>query len=229
MKILGIDSSIPQGSVALLENEHLLGQANIKENSTYSDQILRLVDRVLEESETDLEAVDGFCLTLGPGSFTGLRVGVSLLKGLVLATEKPFVGVDTLEAVALLGSPTENQICAILDARKKELYSARFRLNGEALERLSPDRAIRPEQLCREIIEPTVFVGSGLDTYGDFLASRLGKFFLTPPEKNVLTVAACAIRLIEKRFDAEKCFDLGALNIKYVRKSEAELKFAGTD
>ena len=106
MKILGIDSSIPQGSVALLENERVLAQANIQENSTYSDQILGVVDRVLGETGTHLEGIDGFCLTVGPGSFTGLRVGASLVKGLVLAPEKPFVGVDTLEAIALLGTST---------------------------------------------------------------------------------------------------------------------------
>ena len=133
MKILGIDSSIPQGSVALLEDERVLAQANIQGNSTYSDQILGVVDRILGETGTNLKGVNGFCLTVGPGSFTGLRVGASLVKGLVLATEKPFVGVDTLEAIALLGTSTENQICAILDARKKEVYSARFRLTEGTL------------------------------------------------------------------------------------------------
>ena len=228
MKILGIDSSIPQGSVALLEHERVLAQANIQENSTYSDQILGVVDRVLGETGTNLEGVDGFCLTVGPGSFTGLRVGASLVKGLVLATEKPFVGVGTLEAIALLGTSTENQICAILDARKKEVYSARFRLTEGTLERLSPDRAMPPEQLCQEITEPTIFVGSGLDTYSDLLSSQLESNFLLAPKKNTSTVAACAARLAEERFDTEKCFDLGALTIKYIRQSEAELKFAQT-
>ena len=183
MKILGIDSSIPQGSVALLEHERVLAQANIQENSTYSDQILGVVDRVLGETGTNLEGVDGFCLTVGPGSFTGLRVGASLVKGLVLATEKPFVGVDTLEAIALLGTSTKNQICAILDARKKEVYSARFRLTEGTLERLSPDRAMPPEELCQEVTEPTVFVGSGLDTYSDLLSSQLESNFLLAPKK----------------------------------------------
>jgi tRNA threonylcarbamoyladenosine biosynthesis protein TsaB len=228
MKILGIDSSIPLGSVALLEDERVLAQANIQENSTYSDQILGVVDRVLGETGTDLECVDGFCLTVGPGSFTGLRVGASLVKGLVLATEKPFVGVSTLEAVALLGTSTKNQICAILDARKKEVYSARFRLNEGTLERLSPDRAMSPEELCQEVTEPTVFVGSGLDTYSDLLSSQLESNFLLAQKKNTSTVAACAVRLAGKRFDTEKCFDLGALTIKYIRQSEAELKFAQT-
>ncbi len=229
MKILGIDSSIPRGSVALLKNKRILAQANIQGNSTYSDQILGVVDRVLVETGTNLEGIDGFCLTVGPGSFTGLRVGASLVKGLVLATEKPFVGVGTLEAIALLGTPTKNQICAILDARKKEVYSARFRLTEGTLERLSPDRAMPPEQLCQEVTEPTVFVGSGLDTYSDLLSSRLGNKFLLAPKKNTSTVAACAARLAGERFDTEKCFDLGALTIKYIRQSEAELKFAQTN
>ena len=80
-----------------------------------------------QKIEGGLERVDGFCVTTGPGSFTGLRVGVSLIKGLVLATEKPFWGINTLEAYANLVKPVSQPICPVLDARKKEIYTARFK------------------------------------------------------------------------------------------------------
>ena len=89
MVIMGIDSSTPQSSVALLEDGRVLDQAEHVKNSTLSNQVLSLVDKVLTKSGTRLEDVDGLCLTTGPGSFTGLRIGASLLKGLVLATSKP--------------------------------------------------------------------------------------------------------------------------------------------
>ena len=101
-----------------------------------------------------------------------------------------------------------------------------FQSSGETLERLTPDRAITPDQLCEETKEPTVFVGNGLDSYGTLLASRIGKNFLPVPKNTSFTVAALAARLAEKKFQTDKCFNLRELNIKYVRKPEAELKFA---
>jgi len=224
MVIMGIDSSTPQSSVALLKNGRVLDQAEIIENSTPSSQVLRLVDKVLTNSDIGLEDVDGLCLTIGPGSFTGLRVGTSLLKGLILATSKPFVKVDTLEATAFRAMPISNKICAVLDARKKEVYTAFFQPNNGNLERLTPDRAITPDQLCKEVTEPTVFIGNGLNSYEELLASQLGNKFLQVRKVAPFTVAACAARLAETRFEANKCFDLNELNIKYVRKPEAELK-----
>ena len=225
MVIMGIDSSTPQSSVALLKDGQVLYQAESVKNSTRSNQVLSLLDMVLKDSYTRLEDVDCLCLTIGPGSFTGLRVGVSLLKGLVLATSKPFVKIDTLEATALQAMPANNKICVILDAKKKEVYTATFQPIGETLKRLTPDRSVTPDQLCVEIEEPTIFFGNGLDSYGALLASRLGKRFLPTRKTTLNTVAACAAKLAEKHFDNDKCSDLSELNIKYVRKPEAELNF----
>ena len=106
MMLMGIDSSTPQASIALLTDGHVLAQAEVDVNATVSNQILFLIDRVLTSSGVNLTDLDGFCLTTGPGSFTGLRVGASILKGLLLATSKPFVKIDTLEALALQAIPT---------------------------------------------------------------------------------------------------------------------------
>ena len=137
MMLMGIDSSTPQASIALLKNGLVLAQAENDENATVSNQILFLIDNVLTCSGVNLADLDGFCLTTGPGSFTGLRVGASILKGLLLATSKPFVKIDTLEALALQATPTCNKICAILDARKKEVYTAIFQTRAGAIERLN--------------------------------------------------------------------------------------------
>ena len=224
MMIMGIDSSIPRASIALLKNGEILNQAEVGTNATASNQVLFLIDKVLTSSGADLQNLDGFCLTTGPGSFTGLRVGASILKGLLLATSKPFVKIDTLEALALQAVPTSNKICAILDARKKELYTASFCGSGDILERLTPDRAITPNQLCQEIKEPTVFVGTGLDSYSSLLATQLGENFIPKQSKCADTLAACAARLAQNCFENKKTTNLDELTIKYVRKSEAELK-----
>ena len=225
MMLMGIDSSTPQASIALLKDGQVLAQAEVDVGATVSNQILFLIDEVLTSSGVNLMDLDGFCLTTGPGSFTGLRVGASTLKGLILATSKPFVKVDTLEALALQAVPTGNKICAILDARKKEVYTAHFFWNDGVLKRLTPDRALTPNQLCQEITDPTVFIGNGLDSYGSLLTSQLGGKFISNQNKCTDTVAACAARLAENRFKNKKTTNLDELTIKYVRKSEAELKF----
>ena len=225
MMLMGIDSSIPQASIALLKDGQVLDQAEVGTNATASNQVLFLIDKVLSSSGVTLQDLDGFCLTTGPGSFTGLRVGASILTGLLLATSKPFVKIDTLEALALQAMPTSNKICAILDARKKEVYTASFCGNGDILERLTPDRAITPSQLCQEIKEPTVFVGTGLDSYSSLLNTQLGGNFIPTQSKCADTLAACAARLAQNCFENKKTTNLDKLTIKYVRKSEAELKF----
>ena len=108
MLLLGLDASTPKGSVALLRDGEII--AEVVGSSSLSNQILILVDEVLGSLDRGLEEVDGFCVTTGPGSFTGLRVGISLVKGLVLATEKPFWGINTLEAYANLVEPTSYPI-----------------------------------------------------------------------------------------------------------------------
>jgi len=185
-----------------------------------------MVDQVLTRSRIRLQDVDGFGITTGPGSFTGLRVGVSLVKGFVLATEKPFRGIDTLEAVSACVRPTPHPICALLDARKKEVYCAFFKYENHRLKRMSPDRVLPPEELVALISEPTVFIGSGLTAYGDFLCGQLGPLFVNPAELKGHTVAASAAFLASAGLNEKQCLDLDELNIKYVRKSEAELNYS---
>ena len=257
MRILGIDSSVPQGSVALLENNHIISETYLNKSSgNHSDGLLRMVDEVLSGAQYQLRDIDGFSVTAGPGSFTGLRVGVSLVKGFVLATEKPFKGIDTLEAVSACAEPTGHPICAILDARKKEVYCAFFRYEGNrmsdpaasgrgirqefsfkrvashgelnplvGLKRSTPDRAMRPEEVCAMVSEPTVFIGSGLEPYGDYFSRRLGSLFVDNSNAIRHSVAASAALLAKPHLENHPCFDLGELKIKYVRKSEAELNF----
>ena len=96
MKILGMDTSSPSGSVALLDNDHLVSESFLDGSPAYSDKFLAEVDGTLNRAGIKLNSIDGFAITTGPGSFTGLRVGVSLLKGLILATEKPFASVNKI-------------------------------------------------------------------------------------------------------------------------------------
>lgn len=223
MRILGIDSSIPQSSIALLENNHIISETSLDDRANKSDGLLSVMDRVLSQARFSLEDVNGFGITTGPGSFTGLRVGVSLVKGFVLAREIPFKGIDTLEAVAACAEATPHPICALLDARKKEVYCAFFKYQESNLKRLTPDTATTPEELCKNITETTVFIGNGLETYGEFLHHELGARFIDGSKTKKHTVAASAALLAQPYLSQNPSINLDELKITYVRKSEAEI------
>jgi tRNA threonylcarbamoyladenosine biosynthesis protein TsaB len=225
MRILGIDSTTPKSSVALVEQNKVLAETHLHPLTKHSNRILALVDQVLAQSGVSLDAVDAFAVTRGPGSFTGLRVGVSLVQGLVLATGKPCIGVDTLEAVAASAGPTHRQICPCLDARKNQIYAAFFKTSGHRLQRTTADCAIEPVQFCEQVTEPTLFLGYGLEAYGDLFARNLGPLFLTQPGEPGSTVAASVAKLAGERLASKTEPGLETLTIKYVRKSEAELNF----
>lgn len=224
MKILAIDSSTPQScSAALLENKNILSQAFLAIDSPRSDRILSLVDEVFSKSGSTLEAVDGFALATGPGSFTGLRISVSLLKGFVLSTEKPFIGINTLESLAALVESAPQQICAILDAKKKQVYAAFFKHENGRLTRLSEDCAVSPEAIAVSV--PTAFIGNGVRTYGELLSANLGELYIGNPKTKEHSTAASVGLLAHERFESEKSFDLDSLKIHYIRKSEAEINY----
>ncbi len=224
MKILGIDSSTPQASVALLEDGVLLSEATHTRSKKFSDKILLMTDEVFQTAKIDIHDIDGFCVTSGPGSFTGLRVGVSLIKGFVLATEKPYWGIDTLSAMAFSLGKVSMPICAVLDARKQQVYTALFQWEGEDFKRLSPDEALSPEELCLRITQPTVFTGGGLQVYGDLFSENLGALYIEG-EESQYSVAESAVRFSQRSENINNnSFDLNNLTIQYARKAEAEFK-----
>lgn len=224
MRLLGIDSSQPNGSAALLENQSILSQKINPNPESRANPALALVDAVLSDAAVELKALDGFAITTGPGSFTGLRVGISLIKGFVLSLEKPFIGISTLEALAATVSPdAPGIICPVLDARKKEIYTALFQYQAGHLVRLTEDAVYSPEELCRIVSQPTIFLGNGLESYKNYLQDRLGPRMVSGDAFIQCCPAAGAARLAARRFAKEKSFDLNTLQINYIRKPEAEI------
>ena len=215
-----MDTSSLSGSVAILEEGQLVSESLLEGSPAYSDKLLSAIDAILHRSGISLNEIDGFVITTGPGSFTGLRVGISLLKGFILATEKPFAAVNTLEAYANTVQPGPYDICPVLDARKKEVYSALFNSENDKCTRSTPDQALSPGDLCEQIKQPTAFVGNGLDAYQDAFTSCLNENFIQNVPMKSLTVAASAVSIAENLH-----YDLDSLIINYVRASEAELNY----
>ena len=225
MLILGIDTSSPTGSVALLDNDYVISESLLNSSQNYSDKLLIEMDAVFNSSKIKLNQIDGFVITTGPGSFTGLRVGMSLLKGLILATQKPFASVNTLDAYSETVQPGPYAICPVLDARKKEVYTALYNSENGLCVRETPDQAITPRELCDQIKKPTVFVGNGLVAYRELLSSLLKKNYINNAPIKKLTVAASAILIASRDLKNNLQNDLDSLTINYIRPSEAELNY----
>ena len=142
MKILALESTAVAGSAALVEDEKVLGEFYCNTALTHSQTLMPMVEQLLACTRTALEDVDLFAVTAGPGSFTGVRIGVSSVKGMAMALEKPCCAVSTLEAMACGASLVEGLVCALMDARCGQVYTALFRVSGGRVERLTKDSAV---------------------------------------------------------------------------------------
>ena len=226
MLILGIDTSSPTGSVALVDNNYVISESLLNSSQNYSDKLLIEVDAVFNTSKIKLNQIDGFVITTGPGSFTGLRVGMSFVKGLILATQKPFASINTLDAYAETVQPGPYTVCPVLDARKKEVYTALYNSENGLCVRETPDQAITPRELCDQIKKPTVFIGNGLVAYRELLSSRLKEKCIHNAPLKKLTVAASASLIASRDLKENLQNNLDSLTINYIRPSEAELNYS---
>jgi tRNA threonylcarbamoyladenosine biosynthesis protein TsaB len=225
MRILGINTSTSCGSVGLIDNGEIISDYLLNVPVTHSQRLLGAIELVLREACCPIENLDGWAIALGPGSFTGLRIGVSTVKGLAFATGKPVAGVSTLDVLASQIGPTPYLICPLLDARKKEVYTAFYRYEKGLIKRQSDDQAIRPEELVRSIKEQTIFLGDGAKTYRDFLVDSLPTSALFPSAPFHLSHGSMVARLGSELLQRGEYLDLSTFAPIYVRPSEAEIKW----
>ena len=170
MIILAVDTTTFAGSVALLEKTKLLAEVNIDSASTYSERLLPAVDFILKTNRMDIKDMDGFALAAGPGSFTGIRIGLSTVQSFSFASGKPVAAVSTLKALAWkLRHPQNHLICSLLDAKKGEVYAALFESRGGKLKEIVPQGAYSPDRFFSLLPSNRIifFIGNGIDTYRD--------------------------------------------------------------
>lgn len=226
MKVLGIDTSTACGSIGLVHDESVISEYLLNLSVTHSERLLDAIDLVLRKAHHALGDLDGFAISLGPGSFTGVRIGVSTVKGLAYAVQKPVVGVSTLDVLASQVSPTPYLICPIIDARKGEVYSAFYRYEElNHLKRLSEHQAIKPEVLFGMVKEPTIFLGDGVKTYGEDLRNALKSFALISPAALHIPHGSVVARLGVELLLRKNYLDLATFAPFYVRLSDAEIKW----
>lgn len=170
MLILALESSAKAASVALVENEKLVAQYSQCSGLTHSCTLLPMVDDMLRNTENTIAGVDLIAVAHGPGSFTGIRIGVSTVKGLAWASDKMCVGVSTLEAMAWHGVSAGGIICPVMDARRSQVYNALFEIKDGRPVRMCDDRAVSLEALAAEVSDKNVFlVGDGAELTASYL------------------------------------------------------------
>ncbi len=170
MLILALESSAKAASVALVENEKLVAQYSQCSGLTHSCTLLPMVDDMLRNTENTIAGVDLIAVAHGPGSFTGIRIGVSTVKGLAWASDKMCVGVSTLEAMAWHGVSAGGIICPVMDARRSQVYNALFEIEDGRPVRMCDDRAVSLEALAAEVSDKNVFlVGDGAELTASYL------------------------------------------------------------
>lgn len=178
MKILGIDTSTPIGSVALIDDDNIVAEHTLNIVQAHSSRLMPAIDNVLKWGDITPDALDGCAVGIGPGSFTGIRIGVATAKSLCYAVDKPIVGVSTLEAIAYNLRWTDGFVCPILDARRNEIYGSVFH-GGAKWQRLTDDLCLPVDAFLDELnnhISPDsiiTFVGDGLASYGDAVREQL--------------------------------------------------------
>ncbi len=215
------------GGVAIVDEETgLVAETRLNVKTTHSERLMTVIDHVLEQSEMGLDNIDAFAVAIGPGSFTGLRIGLSTAKGLSYATGKPIVAVPTLEAFAYNFSYCSYPVCLMLDARKREVYAAVFKWEGGAFRRVIEDTSIKAEDLLRKFDQVVLFAGEGAALYKSVITEIMKeRAVFASPEKMVPSPANVAVLGLSKAARGEFADALAAVP-RYIRKSEAEVKWS---
>ena len=181
MLILAIDSSGMTASAALLTEEKVLSEMSVNNKKTHSQTLLPMIEAVMAASDLEFEAVDAIALAEGPGSFTGLRIGAALAKGLGLSLDIPLIGVSTIDALAYEAGPADALICPMIDARHETVYTGLYTWDDEGFKVLADTRVLNLRELAGLIAEMNsqgaprrlLMTGDGADAYGDKLAAYL--------------------------------------------------------
>jgi tRNA threonylcarbamoyladenosine biosynthesis protein TsaB len=226
MRVLAIDTSTMFGGVAVMDDlSGLVAEVRLNVKSTYSERLMTTVYHALEKSGYKLSDIDFFAVSTGPGSFTGLRIGLSTVKGFAYATGKPVVSVPTLEALAYNFPFCLYPVCTLLDARKKEVYAALFKWEDEGFIRLISEDSIRIDRFLEKLsVEKAIFTGDGAILYRNKILSILDKrAIFALPDKMVPSPAHVASIGMKKALNGEFSEPISLIP-SYIRRSEAELK-----
>lgn len=227
MIVLSIDSATECASCALISHEKLLGEINYNNKKQHSVILMPMLDKLLKDFKLTLDDVDGFVVSKGPGSFTGLRIGLSMVKGLSQGTNKPFVSVSSLDALAFNLGCSSSIICPILDALRDNVYTALYSFEKGALRRHTDYMVLHIDELIEMIKNhnsSAVFVGDGVPKFREKLKACLPNAGFAPKHLNIVRASSLGElgmeKLLSKEYD-----DLYTSAPIYLRKPQAEREY----
>ena len=222
LKILAVDTATSACSVALAEDSGTIAELNFFRGQTHSKHLASMVAALLEVTGVRIEDMDAYAVNSGPGTFTGLRIGMAAIKGLAAATGKPVVGVSSLDALAGQAGFPPGYICCMIDARRGEVYTALYSVSEGKVDKISREKAISPRKAVREITEPCLFIGSGAVAYRDVILEFANKTArIADNEFNHLRASTVARMGIQKLLAQDSSGD-ESLVPNYIRRSDAE-------
>ena len=225
MKILAVDTSTASGSIALMDGSYLKAEWILQSSLTHNRMLLKNIDFLLTQAGWTLSRVEGFAVTTGPGSFTGIRIGLTTMKTLAWTLNKPYVGIPSLDALAAPFCFSSLPVCSLIDARKNEVYASVYHPGRAAggLHRRDDYQVLPPERVAEHIAGPTLFCGDGWLLYRDVLKERLGGKALEAPAPSHVVRASFVAELARVRFEAGESEDPMCSVPLYVRPSDAEI------
>ena len=201
MIIMAIDTSAKAASVCLAQEDKIIGTYFVNTAFTHSQTLMPMAEQLCKNTGVSFEEIEAVAVNAGPGSFTGVRIGVAAAKGLAFERDLPCVSVSTLESMAynLLGC--DGVVCAVMDARCSQVYNAMFRVKGNNIERLCDDRAISLTDLqldLKKYDEPVTLVGDGAEISFGFLEKSLSDVRLAPMNRRIQTASSVALAALER-------------------------------
>ncbi len=228
MKILALETATLTGSVAIADDSRgLIAEVMVNVRIAHAERLMPSVEWLLKASGINIHEIDAFAVSIGPGSFTGLRIGLSTVKGLSYATNKPVVPVPTLDAFAMTMPFCSYIICPMLDARKNEVYAGLFKWEDNLCKKILPAAAINPRELLQRINEPVVLMGAGAETYSELIKDILKANAVFAPASRMSPSASTVAEIAFERLNRGITADTASLAPFYVRKSEAEIHWKG--
>jgi tRNA threonylcarbamoyladenosine biosynthesis protein TsaB len=227
MRILSIDSATECASCAVIDDDKLLGEISLNNKKQHSVILMPIVDNLLKNLQLTIKDIDGFVVSRGPGSFTGLRIGMSMIKGLSQGTNKPFIAVSSLDALAYNMAYTQGIICPLLDALHDNVYTALYSFENDKLIKLTDYMAIHIDELIeilKQYNKPVTFLGDAAYKFNGKLISSLSNAYFSPKHLNIVKASSLG-ELGLNLLSSGVMDDLYSTSPIYLRKPQAEREY----
>lgn len=227
MRILGIDTSTMAASVAVIEDNQLVCEYTINTKKTHSQKLMPMIENMLKESDLNINDIDLIGICVGPGSFTGLRIGMATAKAIAHVNNIPIVGVTSLEMLAANMNLCDKKICSILDAQRNQVYTAKFEYIGNRLVQINDTDVLEIDKLINEISsseDDYILIGEAVYKYEEKLKD-IENISIPSPSHNVTKSSSLCSIALEKYNQGENIESCYTINPMYIRKSQAEVQY----